>query len=254
MKLAACYSAFNSGELLEGSIMQIYEHVDAVVICYQINSNVGNRISLNDLRLVTDLKKLSKVHVIEFIPNLKLNPKENERKKLQMRIDYCKKIGCSHYIGMAPDHYFITEDFESAKEICKIRNVDITFTKMFTYYKKPTFQLTPIEDYLAPFICRIYDNTKVISKNNYSVRVDPSVRIEPANSFHTFDAKTIMLHHFSMVRDDIESKFINAAAAQNWKQKIPGFIYEYNNIKVGDSVSYFKGRKIIEVENYFNIK
>jgi len=253
MKLSACYSAFNACELLKGSIEQIYNHVDVIIISAQSVSNTGNKILEKDFEYITDVYAMDKVHIIEFKPDLKLNPKVNERAKLQQRIDYAKKLGCTHYFGAATDHFYKEHEFIYAKNKCIEMDVDVTLTNMFTYFKEPTYQLKPIEDYLCPFICKIYPNTKVVSSNNYKVVVDPSVRIEPADSFYVFKQHEIMLHHYSMVRESIGSKFNNAAAAQNWKHKIPKFIEEYNNAKVGDLITYFKGRKLIEVPNYFNI-
>jgi len=254
MRLSACYSVFNGCELLIKSIEQIYDEVDLIIICYQDISNVGNEIDNEDRLVLEEIKgyKDPKVILLPFTPDLKLNPKENERAKLQIRIDYCKKEKISHYFGAAADHYFKPKEFAAAKKKAIELDVDITFTRMFTYYKDPTYRLDPIEDYVAPFISKIYPDTIVIKGSaNYKERVDPSVRIAPAKTFYTFKEEEIMLHHFSMLREDIESKFRNAAAAQNWKEKIPGFIEEYNKAKPGDSISYFKGRKIILVENFF---
>ncbi|MBV1952566.1 MAG: hypothetical protein KUG64_10295 [Cycloclasticus sp.] len=256
MKLAACYSFFNSGELLIGSIEQIIDHVDVVIICFQMQSNVGEIMDYDDSQVLREIEEFNdkKIHFLPFSPDTSLNPKVNERAKLQLRIDYAKKLNCTHYFGSACDHYYKPEEFLAAKKKCFELGVDVTLTKMFTYYKHPTMQLDPIEDYLCPFICRIYPDTKVVAENNYEARVDPSVRISPAKSFYTFEQNEIMLHHFSMVRNDIRSKFRNAAAAQNWKHKIDGFVKEYDEAKIGDLISYFKNRKLVEVPDYFNIK
>lgn len=253
MKLAACYSFFNSGELLHNSIKQILDQVDVVIVCWQEFSNVGNQMSEADFTYLEIVSTIDKVKLLQYIPDTNLNPKENERIKLQQRINLARELGCTHYFGSACDHYYKRQEFVYAKAECIVHDFDVTLTHMYTYYKKPTYQLTPIEDYCCPFICKIYPDTKVVQANHYPATVDPSVRISPANSFHTFTQDEIMLHHFSMVRDDIENKFRNAAAAQNWPQKIPAFVEEYKNAKPGSEISYFKGRKIIEVENYFDI-
>lgn len=254
MKLAACYSVFNSCELLHNSIKQIIDQVDVVIVCWQQYSNVGNLMSVADETYLEIVATIDKVHLLEYTPDLSLNPKENERRKLQGRIDYAKTLGCTHYFGAAADHYYKKQEFIYAKAECLVHDYDVTLTHMYTYYKEPTYQLEPIEDYCCPFICKIYPDTKVVQANHYPETVDPSVRIAPAKLFHTFKQDEIMLHHFSMVRHDIKSKFENAAAAQNWKHKIPAFLEEYNNAKPGDQITYFKGRKIKEVGNHFDIK
>lgn len=250
MKLAACYTVFNACELLEKSIKQIYDNVDHVIIAYQDDSNVGGLISYSDLSYIKRLSRLDKVKIIKFYPDLSLNPKVNELNKHQLLLDKAKELNCSHFFLSATDHFYKTNEFIKAKEIAK--DYDVTSTKMYTYYKDPSWQLEPIEDYQMPFICKIYPHTK-FDKTKYHIVVDPSVRINTRDKFYEFNESEIMMHHYSMVRDDINSKFDNAAAAQNWKHKIPEHIEEFKNAKLGDKISYFGGRKLIEVDNFFKI-
>lgn len=254
VSLAFCYSVFNSCELLEGSIEQIYNHVDNIIICIQTVSNSGNKIDSFDLNICKYLDlKYKKITLCYYDTDVSLNPKENERRKHNLMIQKAKYIGSSHFIFGAADHYYIEEEFKSAVDYAIKRNFDLTASAMFTYYKKPEFQLTPIESYYMPFVMKMYPETK-ISKGQYDFLTDPSVRIEPVYSKYIFEEDELMMHHFSMVRKDLISKFNNSASAQNWPEKIEGFIKEYENASVGDSISYFKNRKIVEVPNYFKIQ
>jgi len=256
MKLAAMYSVFNGMELLMGSIEQIYDKVDLLIICYQNVSNQGNPASESMNQMLSLITTNPKIHLIEYRPDLAIGTKENERRKYQLRLELAKGLECTHYFTSATDHYYMPGEFEVAKYRAKQLDVDVTLTMMYTYYKHPTWQLTPIEDYAMPFICKLYPETTVVTENHYPITVDPAVRISPANSFHTFPQDEIMMHHFSMVRNDIQDKFDNAAASVNWKHKIQGFVDEYNEYTLESNVgvSYFKGRKIKEVPNYFGIK
>jgi hypothetical protein len=252
--LTACYTVFNGCELLAGSIKQIYNHVDSIVLCVQSQSNTGNIIDYDDAQIVWSIGKIfKKVHVITFKPDLNLSTKENERRKHQLMIDKAKELNSTHFLMSAADHYYKTEEFAKAKRIAIDGNYDLTASLMFTYYKEPTFQLDPIEDYYMPFIMKLKDST-IITRKNYDFKVDPSVRIEPVNSQRIFRQEELMMHHFSMIRKDIRSKFSNSASAGNWTEKIPAFIEEYENAKVGDEISYFKNRKLIAVSNFFQIK
>jgi hypothetical protein len=59
-----------------------------------------------------------------------------------------------------------------------------------------------------------------------------------------------------MVRENIHDKFRNAAASMRWgKRQAEGFALEYEmyDIDRNPGVSYFRGRKIKIVPNYFNI-
>ena len=252
MKLGAIYTVFNGIELLEGSINQIYPYVDKIIISYQDISNRGEiREGLRE-----ELKRFEKdkVEYQFFKPDLSRNTKENERRKLNNAIQYLKAKGYTHYVLLATDHYFLKDEFIKAK--IKANEYDVTLTKMYTYFKKPTWQLAPIEQYQMPFICKIYPDTEVSMLEYKGFRTDPSVRINTRNKIYCFYSYEIMMHHYSMVRSDIENKFSNAAASVRWtKEQIEDYKNEYKNydIILNPGIKYFGGRKIKIVPNHFNI-
>src|SRR5690606_34734769 len=96
MKLASLYTIWNGTELLDKSIEQIYDHVDVVIIAWQFKSNRGNH-SDESFKWVEKNKNNPKFKFIEIEPNLNISTKENERNKLQLRIDLAKKLNCTHY-------------------------------------------------------------------------------------------------------------------------------------------------------------
>lgn len=250
MKLIAIYTVFNGCELLEKSIAQIEPFVDEVILCAQSVSNHGNEISKEDAAIINKSDKI----ILIYQPDLSLNPKENERRKLKTAIDYAKKRGFTHYIALACDHFYRPEEISEAIDIYNSNPVDVTATYMYTYYKYPTWRLTPIESYLCPFICRIHENTKM-TINKYPFQTDPSVRITPADTFMVYNTDEIILHHFSMLRRDIKSKFENAAAKQNFRDKIDEHLREFENYDINENpgVGYFGGRKIELVNDGFGI-
>jgi len=248
MKLAALYTIFDGLELLKGSIKQIENDVDVIIIGWQKVSN-----TFNESKEIEDyIKTLPSNYVlIEYKPQSNMIPNDNERMKHQQLLNKAKELECTHFMFLATDHYYKPKEFKKAKE--KALDYDVTTTKMFTYYKNPTWQLEPIEDYQMPFICKLYDNTKIDS-NKYPVHTDPCVRVNTCNNFYEFKEYEIMLHHYSVIRQDVELKFNNSAASIRWSKKdIEQFIKEYNEAKINDSISYFKGRKLIEVDNYFTL-
>lgn len=252
MKLLAIYTVFNGCELLNASMRQIQPFVDEVLLVKQITSNRGQHIRQEDQDVLMKID----ARMITFNPNLQLNAKENERQKLQQAIEWAKERKYTHFILLATDHFYKPQEIKAAIELYKANPVDVTATRMYTYYKYPTWRLTPIEDYVMPFICRIHPETHVVKSNDYPFRTDPSVRIAPANSFYLYKEDEIMLHHYSMVRKDIRHKFENAAANQNWGDKVQHFIDEYSkyDIKKNPGVSYFGGRKIEVVRDVFSFR
>lgn len=253
-KVAALYTAFNGLELLEKSIEQIVDYVDVVVIAYQNVSNLGEW--SHEVEPFVKGLESEKIHVLEFEPNLNRTTKQNERAKLQMRIDYARSIGCTHFFSSATDHFYNSEHFGRAVTHSIINDYDVTFTRMFTYYKHPTWQIDPIEDYFMPFICKIHPNTKVEYQKNYPVKVDPSIMLNTCKKYHVFPIGKIMMHHFSMVRVDIENKFRNAAASIRWNdEQKERFLKEWKgyDIESNPGVSYFRGRKVKVVPNHFGL-
>lgn len=257
MKLAVCYSVFNGLELLKKSIEQICDQVDIIIICYQIKSNTGNE----NPELIPYLKNFyfigqHKFILVEFTPDPRENTKGNERNKHNLMIDSARNFGASHFLLSACDHFYDKIEFVNAKKECELNNYDVTITKMFTYYKHPTYQLTPIETYFMPFICKLYEDTRIDRVKNFPVRVDPSVQINTFRNWKLFNESEIMMHHYSMIRNDIRNKFNNAAASIRWTQEmIDLFIYEYENhsIAINAGISYFQNRTIKVVDNFFNI-
>lgn len=250
MKLSFCFTVFGT-ELLKESIKQIYDHVDNVIICWQRVSNNG----IEDKHLFGNLQLLKgkKIWLSEYIPDLKHSTKKNERRKHQQMIDVARGIGSTHFVMAATDHFYEPVQFEYGKQ--KAMDYDVTFTEMFTYYKHPTWQLTPIEDYYMPFICRLHPDTEIINTPKYPLRVDPSVRVAPFDKWYLFKQQEVMLHHFGMVRQDLKAKFVTAASPKWTAGLMEGYIDEYENYDIVKNVgvSYFKGRKIKEVENIFGL-
>lgn len=255
MKLTACYTVFNGLELLEKSIDQIYNLVDEVIICYQTVSNKGNKCDKVEAFVYHHFASMEKVTIIDFTPDLKKNTKQNESVKHQLMIEEAKKNGSTHFFLSATDHYYHASEFIAAKKIVERDDYDVTFTKMFTYYKFPTWQLIPIEDYCMPFIMKLYANTEIVNRT-YPIVVDPSVKVNTCEKWMLFASDLIMMHHYSMIRTDIKSKFLNAAASIRWgKNAVDVFVAEYENYNLNSNpgIQYFQGRKVKEVPNYFEL-
>lgn len=253
--LVACYTVFNGEELLEKSMKQIDSEVDLFIICYQHISNKGQ--SNPDLAAyLSRFADNDKVLLLKYTPDLRVNTKVNERIKHQLMIDFARVNGASHVFLAACDHFYQTNQFKFAKELSICNDLDVTYTRMFTFYKNPTWQITPLEEYYMPFIIKLKDETKFSSVAKSPVLVDPSVKVNNVKRYSIFQPSECILYHYSMIRQDIKSKFQNAAASIRWKAgDIEKFISEYENynLETNEGVSYFGGRKIKVVDNYFDL-
>lgn len=251
MKLAACYTVFDGAELLNSSILTIYPQVDLVVICFQSISNKGQEIKADDWDYIESIRGYKIIHE-QYVTDLKLTPKENERRKHNQMVGVARAYGATHFLMAACDHFYKPDEFAKAKEIAG--EYDSTFTAMYTYFKKPMWQLDPIENYFMPFICKLYPHTRIERVKPFPLLVDPSVQMNTIGKWYQFRPDEIMLHHYSMVRKDVHRKFLNAASP--WKpQQVEEFTKEVNeyNINENPGVKYFHGTKLKVVPDYFGI-
>jgi hypothetical protein len=252
MKLLASFTVFNGLELLEASIRNILPHVDEVQLCWQGTSNKGEQRACVDVFC----RSLAggNVTLLEFVPDLAVNTKRNEAAKLQMRIDYAKRNGFTHILPMACDHFYTGEQMEWAKSDIMANGHDLTHTVMFTYYKRPTWRVDPMEDYYCPFITEVKSDTTVGPVSGYPLRVDPSTQVGPFNKWRLYKPDEVLLHHYSMVRVDVAEKFRNAAASIRWKpEQVERFITDFDRAELGMPVAYFGGRVLVEAEDLFNL-
>jgi hypothetical protein len=247
MKLIALYTVFNGTELLDGSIERIIEHVDEILVCYQNISNTGTKSREANIWRKSSRYR-DKIKFIKWTPDLSKSTKQNEVDKHNFMLSCARRNGFTHHILMACDHYYDTNQFAAAKQQLIDQPLDVTVTTMYTYYKHMNWRLEPIESYCMPFICRIREGVYFHYGVKYPVKTDPSVVMTKCDSFGMLSESEIMLHHYSMIRTDIHSKFKNAAASIRWKpEQIKRFISEYENAQPGDSISYFQGRTITVV-------
>lgn len=246
MKLCVAYTVFGT-ELLSQSVKNIIDVVDKVIICYQEVSNTGIQKPFE-----WNYEHSPKYHFVKYDTRVGIDTKENERRKHQLMIDTAKKLGCTHFIISATDHFFDPKEIENNK--AEAEKYEITFSRFYTYYKNPTWQITPLEDHYMPFICST--EMRILKQVKYPLIVDPSLRIGPytQKNWHLFPTDKICFHHYSTIRKDIKAKF-DSAASHSVRKNITAYLNEFENYDINENpgITYFKGRKVKIVPNYFNL-
>lgn len=255
MKLALCYTVFDGLELLPASIKTMQKHVDEIIICFQKVSFTNQTSDIVEAFCYGIQQSHKNVHVIEYQFEAKFGSKQNERNKHNLLVNKAKALGCTHAVLSATDHFYMDSQVSYAKNVILEADYDCTFTKMYTYYKHPTWRLSEIEDYHMPFIFKLYPDTQIVKiGRKYPVYVDPSVQVSTCENHTIFTPKEIMLHHLSMVRKDIREKLSNAASY--WQpHEVDRFIQELDGYDITENpgISYFKGKKIEVVPDYFGL-
>ena len=245
MRLAACYTVFNGIELLEHAINSVKNHVDEIIICYQVISNYGNECK----DALDFVERFPDYTYLNYEPDLKVDAKTNEKRKHQILIEAARSKKCSHFFLSATDHFYKEDEILYAKNLVETTGVKTTYSKMITYFKEPTLRLEPLETYYMPFIC----STSVNIGSLAPVLVDPACAFKPFAPYYVFREDEVLMHHFSWIRKDIDSKLDNAAAKVNWPDKIEEFKDKYNNFKLGDKFPYYPNHEIVECEDIFKL-
>ena len=248
MKLAAIYNVWDSEELLQGSINQIIDHVDHVIIVWQRISNFGE---FNpDVEKVINSLQGSKIQLIGYEPNPKQGGTRNETNKRNIGLARARELGCSHFIFMDCDEYYDTQQFKAGKDFVINNNLHTSACKLYTYYKEPIYRLTPLEGYYVPFIC---STDCLDAGSGFSVAVDPTRGVGRKGNYKLIPDNICMMHHYSYVRKNIERKFKNSSASVNWKHEIPIMVTDFNNWQPGKLMRRFERHNVETVENKFNI-
>jgi len=274
MRLGVSYNAFSGCELLELSIRQIRKLVDYIVIVYQEKSWFGNSIRKEDRNIIFDLKRRGVVDdVVEFIPPYYIREAVEinrvyklECKKRNRGRRACEKAGCTHYLDLDVDEFFIPEEFERAKKYIFNNKIDFSVVQYYNYYKKPIYRDKENSNW-SMFISRIIPNIplgkpggiiKVRGSEQYCV---DGTRAYETNGYIVEYIPFVKMHHFKAVRKDIEWKLTEYSGRKPYlDQHIPKILsnleeIQDDNLFLRRKVLFWNGENypLVKVENIFGI-
>lgn len=247
MKLAAIYNVFDGVELLRGSMNTLKYHVDLFIIVWQDVSNYNEY--FNPMPFI-DVSGIKTVVFHKYNPIIPSNGTSNERNKRNIGLELAKSHGCTHFMHVDVDEYY--QDFGKAKQLYEEMGFNGSVCKLFTYFKTPTLRFETPDEYYVPFIHALKpDSMAGYSLEPYPFYVDPTRRINETNVVELPDT---FMHHYSWVRKDITMKVRNSSAKKNFERTSLLHDYFDHGIKEGSIVKDYHGKKLITVENTFNIE
>lgn len=260
MKLGASYNLFDTEELLEASVRAIRNEVDYINIVYQTTSNTGEPCSEKLLPILEYLFTKGYIdELIEYRPNFKLQPHENEIRKRNIGLKHARKNNCTHFVSLDSDEFYAEEQLIEAKKTILNGDIDFTAVQLTNYFKKPIYQMVYKNqpEYYVSFIFKIKRFRKFKLDIDFPVLVDPTRRIK-GKRFLLFDKETIEMHHMTLVRENISSKLKNSSSNAIYKKNnIHDYVEYFNNWKEGQPVyppsNYSNIVEIKKVKNQFNI-
>jgi hypothetical protein len=215
MKLGVSYIVFDGVELLEHSIKQIRKHVDYIQVVYQTESWFGHPIKNEDLIILNSLKvsglvdELSKFSnftpLRDSLANSIAKAKTYEREKRYFGLKSAIKKGCTHYLCMDVDEFYIEEQFANAKSEVEKNDYGLTAARFINYVKLPTLH-RGYDPSRVPFICKVDESSAMTSR--FFVKCDPTRGIASnVKTTHEFDHEFITMHHMETVRKDLKIKY-----------------------------------------------
>lgn len=253
--LAAIYNVFDSEQFLEKSIRQIKPVADKVIAVAQTKSNYGETY----LGGVEECERLAQLELIDHIiyyepahytrkPAGELETEKRERGRV-----LAAHIGCQHFIQMDCDELYFTHEFDRAYQIYLKHNVDASVCRLKTYFKKPTWQLMPDENYWVPGFHKIR-MSGYMGRGEYPMKggkyfVDPTRKVHGCKSIIQLP---MTMHHYSWVRNDIAMKLRNSTSRGAFGN-ILDTVEAFNQFDGSGPVPFYNNFRIIEVPNHFDL-
>jgi len=249
MKLAAIYNVWDGVELLSGSMKSVADGVDLFIIVFQKVSNTGEIFDPTPWIHTVNHKQML---LIEYRPDIGLinNPGQHERNKRNLGLNIAREHGCSHFLHMDCDEYYM--DFTGLVNKFKSRNITTSVCNIHSYFKSPTLRLENLDNYYVPFIHVLDEHTTAgkVSQKNYGMYVDPTRTINTGD----FPGIIGTMHHFTWIRNEIERKVRNSTAVNNIMRS--NLLDDYNSpfTNAGSILKDYNNQKLIRVPDHFEIK
>jgi len=222
MKLGISYNMFDGYELLESSVTAMKPMVDHISVVFQETSNNG-KTTIDGEIILKLLKRLESDglidSIIKFNPNSSKTVHQNEIDKRQTGYNKAKEAGCTHYLSMDVDEFFIEDEFNKAKSIIEDGGYDGAVVDYVNYYGDFNHQIPYDSKSFVPFIYKI-DGDRRFQHGNVLTNqflCDPTRQLR-SNKVVKFKPSDIMMHHMSYVRNGgsgMRMKLENSSARLN---------------------------------------
>lgn len=253
MKLGIAYNVFDGEELLEFAAKSIRNSIEYITVVYQTTSYFGNPADSNLVPLLNQLQKSGLIDkLIHYEPDLSLHHKENELRLRNLGLQASKKAGCTHHISSDVDEIYFPDQLQYAKEELDKEDFDFSMAPYICYYKKPTWQISPLQKLSVTFIHPV--RNEYTKDSPFPFKIEPTRKLKTTGKYKIFTHDEIMIHHMCYVRKDLRKKYNNSD--NNKYINLEEFAKKWETYKLGERLCLlpdYINRKTIEVPNYFGI-
>ena len=171
---------------------------------------------------------------------------------------------------MDVDEFYINYQFEATKNYIEENDISYTIVEYINYFKLPIYQSIRNNNNIryVPFICKIFNNENIIIDNNNFFVYETFISVDKTRFYNTgevkflFDYNTIMMHHMTGVRKNLEDKFFsysgrNMKIEKNVKH-LSDSIKNLKDVNLNfnkqfEDLLFFNHLIIEKVDNIFNI-
>lgn len=253
MRLGVTYNVYDGEELLEASARSVRAHAAHIVVVYQLVSNYGEPArpglelmlqSLLDRGIVDELLRVDPVDIPPGEARASVVSKDAPRsevgndptfatlneafflelKKREEGRRCCAAAGCSHFMSMDTDEFYLHDQLASLARMMEEPNPTTgrlplaSVATMRLLFKDPRWELLPQEDsFKVPVICVCDDAYPLKLLPNWQMVVDPTRRIDCAREDVLIVPRdTCEMWHMSFVRRDVSCKLRNTSNRANY--------------------------------------
>lgn len=251
-KWGVSYSVWDGEELLEASINSIRKNVDYINVVWQKQSWFKEPCSENLEPLLLSLKERGLIdELILFEPDFSIKANQNEINKRNAGLKHARKAGCTHFMPMDADEFYISEEFENAKEYIMNFNLTHTACNQLVYTTLDIRNTFPSDCFIT-FFHKITGREKFVNNCCYPSPwlVDPTRQIPIKFNSKVAFLHMVKMHHLSGVRKDIVKKYRNSSALLS-SEKQKEFLHCHDNEVIEGNL---KNGLMVKVPNVFGIK
>ena len=251
------YNVFDGVELLEDSINHIRDIVDHISIVFQSRSYWGNELTQKEIDIVKDLHDKGLVDDLHYFQNNdKIAIHQNQINKRNLGIELAKKAGCTHYMTVDCDEFYVPSEFQMLVDFHRENPELVSYLPLIAYYKDTKYMINPVNYMDGDLFVSGFFPVQYNLVMNYplGIKVDPTRKVGVELSLvRQFKKYQIKMHHLSYVRADIFQKIDNAPSKLRYGDR-PDFFNSiaehYNNFETEGIAMSADGRRyeIIEVE------
>lgn len=226
MKISASINVYDGYEFIELILTELRKNVDHVSVIYQTISYNGVVNVQNLKKTLLYLKNKGLIdNMVEYMPDFKIRPRDQECKKRNIGFELAKLNDCDYYLTLDADELYTQELFKEAKSVVE-EGIDVFFTQIKSYYKYPSCFYYEPQAFKIPFLQRVRHDVLFKLNNPRIDLVDPT-RILP---YCTKKVLNTPVHHFSYIRTtDFVSKFKCSSNASNVKHYYKDLETSYSN-------------------------